>query len=49
MKHPRSGFAASSSSGRHQRPGQAGSAVALVFGYFVPAYRLIRRVSEIAA
>ena len=30
MEHPRSGFAASPSRGRHQRPGKAGSAVPLV-------------------
>ena len=30
MEHPRSGFAASPSRGRHQRPGKAGSAVSLV-------------------
>jgi hypothetical protein len=29
MTHPRSAFGASPSRGRHQRPGKAGSAVAL--------------------
>ena len=29
MAHPRSAFGASPSRGRHQRPGKAGSAVAL--------------------
>jgi hypothetical protein len=29
MNHPRSAFGASPSRGRHQRPGKAGSAVAL--------------------
>ena len=29
--HPRSAFGASPSRGRHQRPGKAGSAVALVY------------------
>jgi hypothetical protein len=30
LAHPRSAFGASPSRGRHQRPGKAGSAVALV-------------------
>jgi hypothetical protein len=30
LAHPRSAFGASPSRGRHHRPGQAGSAVALV-------------------